>query len=324
MAEPLLIGCYTPDQGGGAGISVAYREGGVLSRVGRTVATDSPSFVIRHPELPVVYAVAETSTGAVLAWEIDGDGPRRPLGRGDTGGTDPCHLTVDASGQFLVTVNYTSGSVAVHRLAADGRILARTDLVHHERHGSLPRQAGAHPHMVRDVGAELLVTDLGGDAIYRYHLDDGRLVRDGLIETPPGTGPRHLIRSGGRWLVTAELSASVLVFSADWRLLGQVPATRSTVECLPSELVADDRFLYVANRGPDTVSVFRIDAELPAYVTEVPVGRDPRHMARDGNLLYVANQQSDDVMTMRLDPETGVPEPVGSLATPSPTCVLVR
>ena len=64
----------------------------------------------------------------------------------------------------------------MHRLGPDGSIGERTDLVRHDRHGDHPRQAGAHPHMVRAVDDGVLVIDLGGDAIYQYRLrDDGTL-----------------------------------------------------------------------------------------------------------------------------------------------------
>jgi 6-phosphogluconolactonase (cycloisomerase 2 family) len=129
-------------------------------------------------------------------------------------------------------------------------------------------------------------------------------------------------RAGGRWLVAAELSAEVLVYDADWAPLGRVPATRHDGYCLVSELVATDRFLYVGNRGADTVSVFTLGGELPAYVTEVPTGAGPRHIALGGDLLHVANELSDELITMRVDPVSGVPEQVAVLSVPSPTCVL--
>jgi 6-phosphogluconolactonase (cycloisomerase 2 family) len=176
------------------------------------------------------------------------------------------------------------------------------------------------------VAGDVLITDLGGDAIYRYRLDDGRLILDQLIEAPPGSGPRHFVRAGERWLVAAELSGQILTYGPDWSLLGHVPATTSAAECLVSEVAIseDGRFLYVANRGPDTIGVFSLDHDLPVYVTEVPTGQWPRHIAVAGGHLYAANELSDEVITMRIDPDSGVPEAIARLAVPSPTCVLIR
>src|SRR5215470_7005816 len=199
----LLIGGYTPDKGEGTGIAVVDGD-----RVVATVPTGSPSWIARHPTLPVLYAVDETDDGGVAAWALVDGVPGDPLGTGSTGGADPCHLTVDATGGYLVTANYTGGSICVHRLGADGSIGERTDLVRHTRHGEHPRQRdGAHPHMVHVDGDGLLVVDLGGDAICRYVLDDaGRLVLDRMVGAPLHAGPRHILPVEGRWYVATELA----------------------------------------------------------------------------------------------------------------------
>jgi 6-phosphogluconolactonase (cycloisomerase 2 family) len=313
----ILVGGYTPDKGHGTGIAVVDTDRGVDS----VIPAESPSFIVWHPRLPVLYAVAETApNGGVAAWSML---DATPLGTGDTGGADPCHLAVHSSGDFLVTVNYTGGSVAVHRLAADGSIGVRTDFVRHQRHGEHPRQDGAHAHMVRLDGDDVTVTDLGGDALCRYRMVAGALEPIETVDAPTGSGPRHLLPYRGRYYVTAELSAEVLVFDDAWRLVGSTPVTRSETECLPSELAAAGDYLYVANRGPDTVAVFRIDGDLPTYVTEVPVGHWPRHIALDGDLLYVANELSDELTTLRIDAATGIPATIARLSLPSPTCILL-
>ncbi|HEY2507117.1 MAG TPA: beta-propeller fold lactonase family protein [Streptosporangiaceae bacterium] len=326
----LLIGGYSGGKGNGTGISVL--EDG---RVTTAVLADSPSWIARHPFLPVLYAVAETDEGHVHAWALKDGAPAESLGSGATGGAEPAHLTVDPSGRFLMTANYSGGSISVHRLGPDGGIGVRTDLVQHERHGDMPRQEAAHPHMVRalpaappqpdDATASVLVVDLGGDAIYRYQLtDEGKLRPDGIISSPPGAGPRHVLAAGGRFFVTAELSGQVLVYDAAGAPLGALPASRSDGPNQPSELAASDRFLYVANRGPNTVAVFELteDEELPRFVTEVATGDWPRHIALDKGLLYVANERSHEVMTMRIDPVTGIPALAETTEVPSPTMVL--
>jgi 6-phosphogluconolactonase len=314
----LLIGGYSGDKGHGAGITVLEDD-----EVVATIDAESPSWIAWHPDMPVLYAVAETDTGGVRAWSL-AEGAERPLGSGETGGSEPCHLTVDPSGRFLVTVNYTGGSISVHHIGADGAIGARSDFVQHEVHGEHPRQDAAHPHMVRVQDDELLVTDLGADAIYRYRLgDEGKLTRIGVVSAPPGSGPRHVLRVGGRYYVTAELSSQVLVFDDAGQFTGAVPASASQDENLPSELASDGRYLYVANRGPNTVAVFALAGGLPRYVTEVATGEWPRHIALDGDRLYVANERSHSVMIMQIDPETGIPALVQTIDVPSPTCVLL-
>jgi 6-phosphogluconolactonase len=315
----MLIGGYSGDKGRGAGITVLEGD-----QVIATVPADSPSWIGTHPNLPVVYAVAETDVGRVHAWSLADGVPTTRLGSGQTGGAEPAHLTVDASGRFLVTANYSAGSISVHRLGDDGHIGPRTDLVQHQLHGDHPRQAAAHPHMVRPIEGGLLTVDLGGDAIYQYRLsDDGSLQLERVISAPVGSGPRHALQVADRYYVTAELSAEVLVYDTEGKLAGTVPASTAAGQNQPSELVSNGRYLYVANRGPNTVTVFALDSELPRYGTEIPTGDWPRHIALDGDRLYIANERSHEVMEMRVELATGIPALVTTISVPSPTCVLL-
>jgi 6-phosphogluconolactonase (cycloisomerase 2 family) len=327
----LLIGGYSGDKGKGTGITVLDGD-----RVVATIPADSPSWLARHPFLPVLYAVAETDEGHVRAWQLEEGTPTEPLGSGETGGAEPAHLTVDPAGRFLITANYTGGSISVHRLGADGSIGERTDLIQHQVHGEHPRQDAAHPHMILavadptpdgDAGSpqatRLLVTDLGGDAIYTYRLtDDGRLTQDGAMVAPKASGPRHVLPVGSRYYVTAELSGQVLVYDSGQQLTGAMPASATPGPNQPSELVSDGCYLYVANRGPNTVTVFDIRYEAPRYVTEVATGDWPRHIALDDGKLYVANERSHQVTCMLIDPETGIPAESLTIEVPSPTHVL--
>jgi 6-phosphogluconolactonase (cycloisomerase 2 family) len=319
----LLIGGYSGGKGQGSGIAVLDDD-----QVTAVIPADSPSWLARHPSLPVVYAVAETDDGQVRAWSLADGMPDQRLGDGSTGGAEPAHLAVDPPGQCLITANYSGGSISVHRLGPDGSIGQRTDLVQHEMHGEHPRQEKAHPHMVQASPDGVLVIDLGGDAIYRYQLTaDFQLKPDGMISTPAGSGPRHLLSVGDRSYLTAELSGQVLVYDADWQLIGAVPASAPRASASdghnqPSELVSDGRFLYVANRGPDTISVFALTAALPRHLAEVPVGNWPRHLALDGDRLYCANERSHSVMVLAISPDSGIPAIVKTIEVPSPTVVL--
>jgi 6-phosphogluconolactonase len=315
----LLIGGYSGDKGAGSGISVLEGDSVIA-----TIPADSPSWLARHPQLPVVYAVAETDEGHVRAWRLADGMPADPLGSGETGGAEPAHLTVDPTGRFLITANYTGGSISVHRLGPDGSIGERTDLVQHQVHGQHPRQDAAHPHMVLATEDEVLITDLGGDAIYLYRLTaDGKLAQNGVLVAPRGSGPRHVLAVGDRYYATAELSGQVLVFDAGEHLAGRVAASARPGPNQPSELVSDGRYLYVANRGPNTVTVFDLAGGTLCYVTEVATGDWPRHIALEDGTLYVANERSHQVMRMRIDPATGIPAHEQTIEVPSPTFVLL-
>ena len=335
----LYVGGYTADKGGKAdGIALLRRDTGtgVLTRLGVAARTPSPSFLVQHPTLPVLYAVNELETdGTVSAFTVAVDGGLAPLSVRPTGGSDPAHLSVTPDGRHLLVANYTSGSVAVHPLDADGAPGERSDLLDLAGHGPDPdRQAGPHAHMVRPEGADVLIADLGSDRVWRARLDPatGRLTPTGpVVVAKPGTGPRHFTRAAdGALLLVGELSGTLAWYrpAADGALApaGEVGTTTATRQNYPSEVTMgrDGRFVYVANRGADTVAAFAWDGERATPVAEVPTGGAwPRHMIRLGDHLYVTNEKSHSVTTFRIDQTTGVPAPQGEpTAAASPTCLL--
>lgn len=334
------IGGYTAEMGGRAeGIRAARRDrrSGELTPLGTVAVTPSPSFLVRHPTLPVLYAVNEGADGRVSAFRTEPDGDLALLAVGETGGAEPCHLAVVPDGRHLVVANYGGGSVAVFPLDGAGVPGARSDLVRHEGHGADPqRQEKAHCHMVSPDpdGGPLLAVDLGTDSIYRYDLDatSGRLVpRAPRVRTPAGTGPRHLARhpDGRRCWLVGELDGTVTGYelTPDGALhqRARVDASGRVGHVQPSEIALgpDGRFLYVGNRGVGTVAVFAVSGERPELVAEVDTGGEwPRHFALADGHLYVADERADMIRVFRVDPDTGVPEPVGEpVPVASPTCV---
>ncbi|GAB3152283.1 lactonase family protein [Micromonospora sonneratiae] len=337
----VYLGCYTGESGGqGQGVVAARRDpaSGALEVLGTVAATPSPSFLARHPSLPVLYAVNELADGTASAWAVAPDGGLRGLGVWSTGGADPCHLSVAPDGGYLFVANYGSGSVGLLPLDGAGVPSDYTDLVTHEGHGADPdRQERAHAHMVSPdpLGGALLAVDLGTDSLYRYDLDRaaGRLLPQlPPVRTDPGCGPRHLARhpDGLRCFVVGELDGTVITYGLDvggtLHERGRVAATERTGPVHPSEVAVrpDGRFLYVANRGVGTVAVFALDDELPRLVAEVDTGGQwPRHFALIGSHLYVADERAHAVGVFAVDPVTGVPDRVGEpVSVSSPTCVL--
>jgi 6-phosphogluconolactonase len=310
----LVIGSYTAEMNGtGTGLRVVP---------GGSIVAPAPSFVVA--DHPFLYAVHELPTGAVSSYRMSGDGGLEWLSTQPTGGGGPCHLALHDG--YLMVANYGSGSVSVHPVGPDGVLGERTDLVRHEGHGPDPdRQEGPHTHQVK-VAADGTVTvvDLGIDRLVHYRLDGGRLHRTGSTEVPAGSGPRHcVVHPSGRWYVAAELGSVVLTL-AKGAVLASTPATTFGGHNQPSgiALSADARWLYLANRGADTVAAYRVGDDL-TFLGEVSCGGAwPRDLVVDGDLIHVANQNSHNVVTFRIGAD-GLPVPTGDvLETGSPTSVL--
>lgn len=331
----VYVGTFA-DESGAPGRIAAYDRDpstGALTELGATEG-GSPGFLAMRPNGASLYAVYERGDGAVAAYRVVDDGPPTLLGEPvSTGGSGPCHLSVDPTGSWLVAANYSSGSVACLPIQPDGTLRSRTDLVQHEGHGPDPeRQEGPHAHNARFASDGLLLAvDLGIDAVITYRIDAGSLVEVSRCHTTAGAGPRHLaFTSGGDVVVADELSSTVtryryaagelsLVASID----ASVGAAADGVRNYPSEIAVAGEFAYVANRGIDCVTVIGLEGGGLHAVTDVPCGGHwPRHLAVLDGGLYVANQHSGNVATFAIDASNGVPIQTGEVSIAVPGCVL--
>ena len=88
------------------------------------------------------------------------------------------------------------------------------------------------------------------------------------------------------------------------------------------------RFVYVSNRGHDSIAIFGIDPAtgLLTAVGHTPTqGRTPRNIAIDptGTFLYAANQDSDTIVHFRIDHQRGQLIPTGDdTQVGAPVCIL--
>ncbi|MEU1471933.1 lactonase family protein [Streptomyces sp. NPDC005761] len=343
-----FIGSFTSAGGRGITVAAVDEETGALTVLGTTDAVPDPSYLAlgrgTGPGGAVLYAVSETEQGAAAALDISHDVPR-PLGETrQVGGNGPTHLAL--AGGHVVTANYGSGSVTVLPVLADGSLGAAACVLAHEGSGPVAeRQEGPHAHQVLPdpTGEWVLSVDLGTDSVRVSALgpETGELRPHGETALRPGTGPRHLAfhPAGGHAYVLNELEPTVTVCRWDatagvLEAVGEAPVLPAGVSgdgspaSYPSEVVVahDGRFLWVANRGHDSISVLALDAtgEQASLVTTVSCGGHwPRDLALDptGRRLYAANERSGNVSWFAVDPETGIPAPQGSLEVPAASCV---
>jgi 6-phosphogluconolactonase (cycloisomerase 2 family) len=332
--RPLYLGTYTSAEGGGTGIGLASYDPatGRITGAGTLRGVPDPSYLAVHPDGRTLYAVSERDDGAVSAVRL---ADRRVLGSRSTGGAGPCHLSVHPGGRWLLSANYTSGSVAVHPIDASGALGERTDLVTHPG-----REPHAHQIVTAPDGRHVLAVDLGTDTVRTYRLDErkGTLTEVARARTRPGAGPRHLtFHPGGRYAYLAnEVDDTVAVCAYDpdsGRLdIGEGPATGSDGDetNYPAQILvtANGRYAFLANRGHDSLARYAVedDGARLRLLGTVPVAGDfPRHIAfsPDGRLLFAANQRSGTVSVFRVDRATGALRLAGEpFASPVAVCAL--
>jgi 6-phosphogluconolactonase len=350
------VGTYTGGESRGIYASWLGSDGRLAPPV-LAVETVSPSFLALHASQPYLYAVNEVDTfegaasGAVSAFRIEPESGRlTALNQVASRGGGPCHLAVDPTGKNVIVANYGGGSVAVLPIGKDGRLGNVSDFVQHRgSSANAERQAAPHAHAVEldAQGRFALVADLGLDRVFSYPFDAtrGSLSASEAFSAParPGAGPRHLaFHSSGRFVYAVnELHLTVTAFRYDaehgrleeLQTLSTLPAGTAA---RPSDSGAEiavhpsGRFLYVSNRGPDTLAVFALDpatGRLTPIETVPSGGQTPRQFAIDptGHFLLAANQKSNGVTVFRINDATGRLSPTGqAISVGAPVCVAFR
>jgi 6-phosphogluconolactonase len=351
----VYVGTYTqPETTQSKGI-YAYRFNAGTTQItplGVAAETVNPSFVAVHPNGRFLYAVNEVtsykgqSSGAISAFSIDrATGRLTLLNEVPSRGSDPCYVTLDRNGKYVLVANYTGGNVAVFAVLDDGRLGGASAFVQHARNSAnADRKGGPHAHSI-DLSPDnrfALVDDLGLDELLVYRFDGGKgsLTPNDpkFAKLPDGAGPRHFAfhPSGKFAYVVNEMQSSVTVFS--YGAKNGALQTLQTISTVPKDFPGhnDDaevqvhpsgKFLYASNRGHDSIAVFAIDGHKGTLtlVQDVPTqGKTPRSFEIDptGSLLFAANQASNNIVIFRIDAKSGKLTPTGQvLDVPSPVCV---
>jgi len=133
-----VVGTYTNTAAGSKGI-YAWRFDAATSTVtslGLAGETDSPSWVVVHPNKRFLYAANEFPppeaggpAGAVTTFSIDAaSGKLTQIGRVKTNGLAPAHMLVDPTAKWAIVGNYANSagsegtSIAVFAIGADGKL----------------------------------------------------------------------------------------------------------------------------------------------------------------------------------------------------------
>jgi 6-phosphogluconolactonase len=354
--EPIRFGTGKILEGKGQGIYVFALDvsSGAMAQCGLVRGVPNPSYIAFAPSRRYLYCVNELKefegapSGAASAFSLDPDtGELTFLNTKASHGTDPCHLTVDETGRYVLVANFMSGSVCVLPIQADGSLGDAVDVIQHQ--GSSVdsiRQSGPHAHAVTldQAGRYAFVPDLGLDKVvaYSFDADRGKLspADEPYVQVTPGAGPRQLtIHPGGEYAyLINELNSTVTAFRYDtgkgtFRELQTVSTLpegfQGASTCAEVQVSPSGKFLYGSNRGHDSIVAYAID-QMDGTLTCIghfgTQGKTPRHFAvsPDGAFLLVANQDSDSIVTFRLDPVSGKPTATGHrVDVPTPVCVKV-
>jgi len=335
-APVVFVGTYTEPEGSRSEGIYAYRmdpSSGELTLEKVLKGIINPAFLAIHPRQGFLYAVNEVQIfagqdeGGMSAISINStSGELILLNHQSSHGKHPCYVSVEQTGRFALTANYTSGSIAMFPIQTDGQLGPASEVIQHSGFSVHPeRQTGPHAHCILPdpTNRFAIVADLGQDKILIYGMDleGGKLHKHGEVEVQAGAGPRHLtFHPNGQYAyLINELNATLTGYryyadAGTFEELQTVPALPEDFKgenfCADVHVSPDGKYLYGSNRGHDSIVCFLIDENTGrlTYKNHTSTeGMEPRNFAisPDGAFLLVANQKSDNIVTFKIDPATG-------------------
>lgn len=347
----LLLGTYTSGKSEGIYVYTFDSKNANNSLIS-VAKTSNPSYLAISPNKKMVYAVNEKADttgsvigGAVTAFSFDAaNGILTAMDKQLSGGTNPCYVSVDKSGKWVFAGNYSSGTLSVFPVKANGSIDAASQVIAHTGTGpNKERQEGPHVHatVVSPDNNYLFVPNLGIDKVMIYRIDksNGKLTPapTAFAKTDAGAGPRHFEFAPNKKYayLMEEMSGNVIAYRYNNGKINKI----QSISCLAKDFKGnvgaadihvshDGKFLYCSNRGDaNTITIFAINQQngkLTIAGYQPALGKTPRNFNFDptGNFLLVANQQSDNIVIFNINRQTGLLTDTGKrISVPNPVCI---
>lgn len=259
----------------------------------------------------------------ILAFKINKDFSLKKINSAEIKGGLPCHLNLLSSTTLAISC-YQYGTIHLFSINKDGSLnKAHQDIEHNGRSVNIERQECAHAHMICVENNQVYVPDLGIDAVINYSIDNiGSLIQlkeNNSIQMPLGIGPRHMVfhPEGEFAFVIGELTGDVVVLKMNKNKFNIVETINSlpngynkTPSAAAIAISPDGLFLYVSNRGSNTLAIFKFNKltqNLNLVKQQDTLGNTPREfsISPDGKWLIVANQDSNNLVVFSRNIETG-------------------
>jgi 6-phosphogluconolactonase len=270
-------------------------------------------------------------------------------------------MLVDPTGKWAIVANDGNGagsegtSIAVFAIGADGKLAdtLKAFVPHVPKPKRLdpaapPPKNGnpptSHPHCVllSPDSKFLFVAEKGFDEIVAYRFDaaTGALTPNSpaaVEATKFGAAPRHLAfgKNGkflyvcyeaGRAVSTYAYDASNGTLSPKDTVATLPPDAPQTGSCAEIEVHPDGNYLYVSNRGHNSIALLAIDPSngTLTFKGTFAVGGTPRNFKIDptGNYVFGEGQNNGVTVVFKIDRPTGMLTKTDlTLDSPAPVCI---
>ena len=266
--------------------------------------------------------------GGFAAFKLVKDGDPVFLNAVYTNGQGPAQVsTMKAYGKtFVLGAGVFEGDVMVCPTAEDGSLLPMSDYFKIVDVLKVAERGKAHGICAVPGTNFVLVPDTLNGQIYTFELTpEGKLEKRFIFDDPAVRCPRHMTFSndGTKVYCLTERANSLEAFTVN-RETGELThfyhGSTLPEDFTDSSMASgihnspDGRFVYVSNRGYNSIAVFRVDCD---PIVRVGFATDeiesPREfmVTPDGKFLFVGNQGNTKTVIFRINQETGMPEFTG-------------
>lgn len=336
---------YAPTSGQGIYGFTLTKDGTLVER--EVVKALNPAVLIPHTNGSMMYAIEETiqNNGTVVQFNVGSASELSPVSTFTASGKSTCYLALSPKKDSAIVINYWDAIIDVVDVHQDGQLgEVLQSFKQHYRQGDEwrqvssredhweNRQVGPHAHCAHFWKSWVFIPDLGENAIFQYRYDANKksLVPDTHIEFEAGSGPRHMVMHPTLDIcyVSNELFNTVCVAELDSSSPDElkprlIPVQyESTLENREQtsyvseiKLSPDARFLYVSNRGDNSLAIFKLlsDGKLERIGIVPTGGKFPRHFSITpcGKAVIIANQDSSTLNVFSRVVETGLVSATG-------------
>ena len=314
-------------------ISVLTMDAGTgkLTPKAEVPISGGPSLLAISPDGTTLY-VGHRGVPEISSWRIDHD--NGGLTRSGTVSPDDpaAFLSTDRKGRYLLSSYYQGGHAAVHPIGDDGAVGAppiewlATDAGAHAIQTDPSNKFAFVPHIARlnDNVLEPVKEAPGPNAIFQFKFDEstGHLTPNSPLKVEPEErlGPRHYCFHPSQDIVyfSNEQGCSVTGYRLDTSM-GTLSAFQ-TITTLPDSYTgrntcsqiqtsSSGKFLYVPNRGHNSIAGFSVHASTGRLtaVGQVSTEAVPSAFSLDpeGNFLFAAGSVSGRLASYRITGDTG-------------------
>jgi 6-phosphogluconolactonase len=275
---------------------------------------ENPSYLTYHDNM--LFGITEKGRGNnVCMFMEDGDGYRLADTRA-LEGNGLCHITYLPNNRTLVGSCYGSGDIFSIGVDKQGFGELHSML---RQGGETKETTRAHSAISDPDEKRVYSANIALDRIYVYGVDQGVLEEIEYVQLDKGEGPRHIALYPELDLIyiITEYSNKLIVLRSGETGFEVVQSISTLPEGFEGESFCstlcfskDRQFLYAANRGANTIGIFKVaeDGTLVKTGDSSCFGDWPRHMDLLGDDRYIAitNERSGEVVIAARDEKTGL------------------